>query len=288
VSSFEPEAATGAVAPTATIVLAAGAVKSRDRVGHHDYRGGCALLADLLAQSPGVRAAVARDGWPEDEGLLDSARSLVCYCGAGKQPFLASVERIERTQGLVDRGMGLVMIHQAVSFPPEFAGRAASWLGGAHVRTRSGRGHWWTRHRDFPAHPATRGVRSWRIRDGWLNGVEFASDAGGVVPLVWAGGRHRGSAAGGSADVVCWAFERPGGGRAFCFSGLDAHSAWSVPGVRQLVVNGILWSAGLPVPAEGAPCSCDAATLAGYLTPRRGRGLALLGALGRAARRAVS
>jgi trehalose utilization protein len=289
VRSSDASRAAATSAPAATIVLSAGAVKPRDRLGHHDYLAGCALLADLLRQTPGVDAALVREGWPQDERTLDAARSLVCYSGGGgKQPFLASPERIERIQRLVDRGMGLVMIHQAVSFPPELAARAAGWLGAAHVRSRSGRGHWWTQHRDFPEHPVTRGVRPWRIRDGWLNELEFAANADGVVPLVWAGPRHRGSRAGGAADVVCWAWERPGGGRSFCFSGLDAHSAWSVPGLRQLVVNGILWSAGLPVPAAGAPCAADAAAIGRYRTPRRGRGLALLAAVARAARRAVS
>ena len=287
--SSEPIPGALAGAPSAAIVLSAGAVKPRDRLGHHDYLAGSALLADLLRQTPGVDAVLVPEGWPEDERILDTAGSLVCYSGGGgKQPFLGSAERIERIQRRVDRGMGLVMIHQAVSFPPELAARAARWLGGAHVRTRSGGGHWWTHHRDFPEHPATRGVRPWRIRDGWLNGVEFAADADGVVPLVWAGPRHRGSRAGGAADVVCWTWERPDGGRSFCFSGLDAHSTWSVPGVRQLVVNGILWSAGLPVPAAGAPCAADAAAIDHYRTPRRAGGLAVLAAVARAARRAVT
>jgi len=278
-----------ATARPAAIVLWAGAVKPRDRVGHHDYAAGCALLADLLRQTPGVDPVLFGESLPEDEARLDSARALVCYSrGGGKQPFLGSIARIERLQSLVDRGLGLVMLHQAVSFPPELADRALGWLGGAHVRTRSRRGHWWTRHRAFPAHPATRGVRPWWIRDGWLNRIEFGADAAGVVPLLWAGPRHRGSRAGGPADVVCWAWERPDGGRSFCFSGLDAHSAWSVPGLRQLVVNGILWSAGLPVPAAGAPCAADAAAIDRYRTPRRGRGLALLAAVARGARRAVT
>jgi hypothetical protein len=89
---------------------------------------------------------------------------------------------------------------------------------------------------------------------------------------VWSGRKHRGSSAGGRADVVAWAFERPRGGRSFCFTGLDAHSAWSVDGVRQLIVNGILWTAGRAIPATGAPCAIPAGALDGYLTPRQPRG----------------
>jgi hypothetical protein len=264
------------------IVLLAGRMKGADRTGHHDYLAGCALLASLLRRT-GVEVTAVREGWPDDERILDAARSLVFYTrGAGKQEFLGSAQRVERLQELVDRGVGIVMIHQALSYPPEWADRALQWLGGAHLGGRSGRGHWWTHHRDFPEHPTTRGVLPWRIRDGWLNGIEFADAGRGIVPLVWSGRRHRGSSEGGTADVVGWAYERPGGGRSFCFTGLDAHSAWSRPGVRRLLVNGILWSAGLDVPAAGAECSVSRSDLRGYLTPRSFRGRRLLRGLLRA------
>jgi hypothetical protein len=272
----EGEAANGAVAAAvggpqaARIVLVAGRVAPADRVGHHDYLAGCALLAVLLRQTPGVSAVAVPDGWPEDERILDAAHSLVFYTpGGGKQPFLGSVQRIERIQQRVDQGVGIVMLHQAVSYPSDLVGRGTTWLGGVHVRGSSGRGHWRTHHREFPEHPATRGVRPWRIRDGWLNEIHFVDGMRGVTPLVWSGRRHRGSSRGGASDVVGWAYERPGGGRSFCFTGIDAHSAWSVPGVRQLVVNAILWSGGLAVPASGAPCAADAAAIAAFLTPRR-------------------
>jgi hypothetical protein len=265
------------------IVLVSGRMKHADRVGHHDYLAGCALLASLLRRTPGVGVTGVREGWPDDEGIFDAARSLVFYTrGGGRQEFLGAAQRVRRLQELVARGVGLVMIHQAVSYPPEWADRALEWLGGAHLAGRSGRGHWWTRHRTFPEHPATRGVEPWTIRDGWLNEIEFADGGRGITPLVWSGRRHRGSREGGASDVVGWAFERPGGGRSFCFSGLDAHSAWSRPGLRRLLVNGILWSAGLEVPAEGAECSASRSELRGYLTPRSLPGRKLLRMLLRA------
>jgi hypothetical protein len=257
-----------------------------DRIGHHDYLAGCSLLASLLAQSPGVDAIVVREGWPADERVLESARALVVYSGgAHKHVFLGSPERIERVQQLVERGIGLVMVHQAASFPPELAKHVATWLGGAHVRGESNRGHWATQHRDFPAHVITSGVEPWAIKDGWLNGIEFIAGKPGVTPLVWSGPRHGGSSTGGDADVVGWAYERPDGGRSFCFTGVDGHSAWSAAGVRRLMVNGILWSAGLPVPETGAPCAIGAAELESFLTPRGSRSQLLISLLQRGLKR---
>lgn len=253
----------------ADIVLVAGTVKTRDTVGHHDYLAGCRLAAALVEQTPGVRATVVPDGWPADERILDGARALVFYArGGAKHAFLASPHRIERMQQAVDAGVGLVMLHRAVRYPGPFAARAAGWIGGVHVAGASGRGHWPTEHRNFPEHPVTRGVSPWTIRDGWFNAIAFVDGMRGVTPVLWAGADHGGAASGGVPDVVAWAFDRPGGGRSFCFTGLDAHSAWAVTGLRQLVVNGILWSAGLPVPVDGAPCAVDEPRIDSYLTVR--------------------
>jgi hypothetical protein len=274
-SSNLDSAATGrrtANPDTARIVLLAGPVKVPDRVGHHDYFGGCRLLAALAEQTTGVQATVVRDGWPDDESILDSAHALIVYCGGGrKSPILASAPRTERVQRLIDRGVGIVMIHQAVSSTPELASRMMSWLGGVHVAAESARGHWRTEHRQFPGHPATRGVDAWAAKDGWLNAIRFVADLHGVTPLVWSGPVHRGSSAGGVAEVVAWAYERADGGRSFCFTGLDAHAAWNAAGVRQLLVNASLWSAGLAIPAAGAPCAIDPRAVRAYLTPRGSR-----------------
>ncbi|HVO87817.1 MAG TPA: ThuA domain-containing protein [Casimicrobiaceae bacterium] len=259
-------------APLATagsVVLLPGHVRVPDKHGHHDYRAGCALLADLLQQNAGVSTVTVWEGWPADDAVLDGARTLVFYTGGlGKHALLQSAQRIDRMQQLVDRGIGLVMIHQAVRYPPEIAERAISWIGGAYVRGTSNAGHWKTHHRRFPDHPVARGVQPWSIRDGWHNHIRFVEGMHGVTPLVWSSKQHGGAPEGGAADVVSWTYDRPGGGRAFCFTGLDAHTAWSKPGVRQLVVNGILWTAGFSVPSMGARCAVDEATLRGYLTAR--------------------
>lgn len=266
-----PSSASSPDAPI-TVVLLAGRMKTPDRVGHHDYLGGCGLLAALLEQTPGVNAIVVADGWPRDPSLLDRARSLVLYAGGGRKlPLLADPERPRAIERLVDAGVGLVMIHQAVSFPPDLAARATAWLGGVHVAGRSGRGHWAADHRELPPHPVTRGVSPWQSRDGWLNDIVFADEMRGVTPVLWSGRTHRGASSGGSRDVVSWAYDRPAGGRSFCFTGLDAHRAWSSAGVRQLLVNGTLWTAGLAIPPGGAPCALDPAAWRRYLTPRGSR-----------------
>ena len=252
------------------IVLVAGDTAKVDVLGHHDYLAGCQCLQDLLRQTPGVEAVRVNDGWPEDESVFNGAASIVFYTdGGGKQAFLKTPERIARMQSLVDAGVGLVLIHQAVDFPDEQADMGRAWIGGVYRKAKSGRGHWPSVHSQFPAHPISRGVEPWKIKDGWLNGLQFADGMTGVTPLVWSGKEVEESRAGLDAHIVGWAYERPHGGRSFSFTGLDAHEAWELPGVRQLMVNGVLWSAGVEIPSTGAPCAITPEQLTAMLTPRQ-------------------
>ncbi len=251
------------------IVLVAGETALVDTVGHHDYLAGCACLEAILRQTSGVEIVQMKNGWPDDEAVFSNAKAVVFYTdGGGKQAFLDSPARTAKLQTMVDSSVGIVMIHQAVDFPDSVADQAKSWLGGIYVNSASGRGHWDSNHVDFPKHPIARGVTPWKINDGWLNGIQFVDGMKGITPLVWSGKEYAGSRAGLDKDIVAWSYERPNGGRSFSFTGLDAHSAWSLPGMRQLVVNGVLWAAGVEIPETGAANEINEKQLKAMQTPR--------------------
>lgn len=252
------------------IVLIAGETAKVDVAGHHDYLAGCQCLEQLLKQTPGVETVQVSEGWPSDETVLDGANSLVFYTdGGGKQAFLKSPERIAKVQALIDAGCGLVLIHQAVDVPDEHAQQVLSWLGGAYLKNKSQRGHWDSQHVEFPSHPVTRGVTPWKINDGWLNAIQFVDQKQGITPLVWSSKEYEEGRAGIDSQIVAWTYDRPAGGRSFAFTGLDAHSAWERPGLRQLMVNGVLWSSGAEIPEAGAPSAIEKAALDSMLTPRQ-------------------
>jgi hypothetical protein len=251
------------------IVLVAGETAKVDAIGHHDYLAGCQCMVELLQQTNGVTVQRVNDGWPVDETVFDDCSSVVFYTdGGGKQAFLSSPSRVAKLTAMMDRGVGVVMIHQAVDFPDEMGDTGKDLLGGVFVPSKSSRGHWDSAHVDFPSHPITRGVVPWKINDGWLNAIDFVDGMKGVTPLVWSGKEYQGSRAGLEKDIVAWSYDRPKGGKAFSFTGLDAHSAWSLPGMRQLMINGVLWSAGFDIPSHGASCEISDEKLDAMQTPR--------------------
>ena len=61
----------------------------------------------------------------------------------------------------------------------------------------------------------------------------------------------RSEVAKGVPQTVMWAYERPGGGRGFGFTGGHYHRNWGDDNFRKLVLNALLWSAGMEVPVTG-------------------------------------
>lgn len=237
------------------IVLLAGSVSNK--TGQHEYFAGCSLLMKCLKQTPGVWPVMAAEGWPKNEAIFDGAKAVVVYADGGpKLPFLDEA-RWEKMRGLVNKGTGLVMLHQAVDVPENRADEIKSWLGGVFQKDIGCRGHWDMEFAEFPKHAVTRGVRKFAApKDGWLFNLHFAP---GAVPLL-AGqvpDKARSSADAkantGRAETIAWAYERPNGGRSFAFTGADWHANWIAEGQRRLVTNGILWSAKVDVPESGAP-----------------------------------
>ena len=239
----------------AKIVILAGSVSSKP--GGHEYFAGCTILANALKQTTGVWPVMAAEGWPKDERIFEGARAVVVYAdGGAKLPFLDAA-RWEKMKSLVGKGVGFVMLHQAVDVPEDRADEIQSWLGGVFKKDIGCRGHWDMSFDTFPKHEITRGVAPFSAPgDGWLYNLHFAPNAvpviAGQVPDKARTSADAKSHAG-RAETIGWAFERPDGGRSFAFTGADWHTNWKAEGQRRLVVNGILWSAKVAIPEGGAP-----------------------------------
>lgn len=242
------------------IILLAGSPSNKP--GQHEYFAGCQLLAKCLRQTEGVWPVLVADGWPKNEAIFTNAKAIVSYMDAGEKLAWLAPERWDIVRKTLQSGAGLVAMHQSVEVPDAQSMEFQGWLGAAWRKDIGSRGHWDMQFNSIPQHPVTRNVTGFAApKDGWLFNLHFQTRhvtpiLTGLVP-----DKNRSTedakAHTGRAEVIAWAFEPPSGSRAFGFTGADLHSSWRIDSQRQMVVNAILWAAGLQVPEKGAPIALE-------------------------------
>ena len=246
------------------IVLIAGS--NYFKPGQHEYVGGCAVLMDMLRQTPGVFPVLALD-WPRKAETLAGAKAVVFFFDGGDKHAWLDESRRAETKKLVDAGVGLVCFHQCIDVPKDRGPQVRDWMGASFEKGYSQRAHWIAEFKTFPDHPVCRGVAPFRIDDGWLYKLRFAEGMKGVTPLLrTVSPKAKSAPESDSEPVVSWVYERPGGGRSFTFTGCHLHSSFAEEGYRRYLTNGILWTAGKEVPPSGAPVGLDTAQLDRYLS----------------------
>lgn len=235
--------------------------------GEHEYIGGCALLMDMVKQSPNVASVLALD-WPKSDKTFAGARAIVFFAdGAEKHPVLKG-ENASQLQKLVDASVGLVMLHQGVDIPKERGDQMRSWMGAAWEKGHSQRAHWIDTYDFFPDHAITRGVKPFKIDDGYLYKLKFQPEMKGVTPILRTVNPKTLNAKRDDTSIVAWTYERKDGGRSFAFTGGHLHVSFAEAGYRQLLTNAILWTAKLDVPQFGARSELQQTELNNYLDGR--------------------
>ena len=261
----------------AKVVLIAGET-SEHAVGQYEFVSVMAILAQALCQNPGVVPVLVRDGWPADSTLLDGAASIVLYAdGGADHPFLRP-ERAKLIQEHIDGGGGFVNLHYAVEYESPPSEQSLSWLGGAYEQGVSCN-PLWTADLKVQASPVTRGVTDFVIDDEWYFNLSF-SDSGvsSILEAVPADSQRcstQAAAHPGRAETLAWTKIRADGGSSFGFTGghwygnwIDSEQTPYAGHQRRLVVNGILWTAGVEVPAGGSKADMDPALIGMFLGTR--------------------
>jgi len=238
--------------------------------GKHEHQAGCRLLAKALNESGlNIKAQVV-SGWPEDSSKLEHLDTIVAYTDGNSNHILKDHQ--ESVQGLMDRGVGLVLIHYSVEMAQADGGNnLQKWVGGFFETHWSVNPHWQPEFKNLPIHDITRGVRPFKIQDEWYFNMRFVDAMKGVTPILSAvapeetmarkDGDHSGNpsvrkmVADGLLQHVAWAYERADGGRGFGFTGGHYHDNWAHDDFRKLVLNAIAWTAKVDVPKEGVPSS---------------------------------
>ena len=97
------------------IVLIAG--KPSHPPGMHEFHAGLLLLQQCLAQTPGVKTTVHRNGWPEAPDAFDGADAVVLYCDGGDKHPAIQADHREILRALAQKGVGLGFMHYGVEIP---------------------------------------------------------------------------------------------------------------------------------------------------------------------------
>jgi hypothetical protein len=238
-------------------------------VGQHEHPAGCALLAaHLNASGLGIRADVS-EGWPADPGKIASAATIVIY-GDGIDAHPAK-GRLAELRARYEAGKGLAVLHFALE--PADAEMAAFFdaaIGGHFSPDWSVNPIWKMKDPLFATHPATRGVEVYGIEDEFYYHIRLREN---VIPLMRAlppadslgddGPRSgnpavRRAIADGVPQTLAWAVANDNGSRGFGFTGGHYHHLWSHQDFRKLVLNAIVWTAGVEVPEKGVTAALAA------------------------------
>jgi putative membrane-bound dehydrogenase-like protein len=231
--------------------------------GEHEFNAGCQLLAKALNESKLDIEATVIQGWPKDESVLNSIKGLVIYAD-GTSVVGKGWEKVDQ---LAKSGVGLMFMHYAVH-PDAAQGEKyyRPWIGGAFETDFSVNPHWVADLKALPNHPVSNGVGSLvEAYDEFYYNMRFIPDRSKVLDLVTATpDRERmkqyinlwnqhGVDGLDKPQTLMWGIERKDGGRGVGFTGGHYHRNWSIDNFRKIVLNAVVWTAGLDVPKDGVP-----------------------------------
>jgi len=263
------------------IVLIAGSMNGHDKQAH-EYEKSVILLKTLLDTSPNlknVRTEACFHGWPDDERTLDDADTIVFVTDGSDRketddPLFVG-ERLKVIEKQMRRGCGLMELHWSTFAPSRFHDQITDWVGGYFdYETGTAANHWYSAIQTYTApvilgsasSPILRGVKPFTVEEEFYYRIRFRPDDTRVTPVLLS--RPPGE----TMDFpVGWAVQRRDGGRGFGYTGGHFYKNWWLPDYRRLLLNAIVWTAGMEVPAGGVESHLDrpikALILTGYHHP---------------------
>lgn len=237
--------------------------------GAHQHHAVIGCLAEALRDSGlEIQADVYLDQWPADLAQQQDLRSIVLYCDGEGDHLLNGHEK--EIAELSKRGIGFVCLHYALDVDRATLGAPLlDWLGGCFEPGWSVNPTWKPINVTLANHPVTHGIAPFEIRDEWYFHMRFRPNMEGVTPVLSAlppahtvadddGPRTgnpavRKALAEGQPQHLAWVSTNAHGARAFGLTGGHAHRNWAHDDLRGLVLNAIVWTAGLDVPEKGVP-----------------------------------
>ncbi|MDF7805809.1 ankyrin repeat domain-containing protein [Pontiellaceae bacterium B12219] len=221
--------------PPKQVLLIAG--KPSHGPGEHAFPAGCTVLEKALNDSGlPIRAQIQSETWPKAEQLAH-VDAVVIYCDGNEKHLLAGNEG--ELLALSNRGVGMVFLHYALDGTKGLLDETILKVAGGRYDDASSENPLWTvKDPVIVKHPVTRGVKPFELKDEYYYNLTFSE----VIPVVLAVPPEEEQ-----AHTLAWVYGR----NVFGFTGGHYLSSWVQPDFRKLVLNAIVWSAGLDVPEAG-------------------------------------
>jgi type 1 glutamine amidotransferase len=192
-----------------------------------------------------MSVAKADEPWIEGPALIDQADAILLLVTQGARWMQTDPNRFAALKRLAARKGGIIALHWSIGAQDaQYIQGQLALLGG----TRGGPQRKYVViendvHLAEANHPILRGLHDFRIKDEFYYRLDLVPPSPQFHPLLKTN-------LDGNDETVCWAWERPDGGRSFGYVGLHFHENWKRPEYRRLVTQGVLWSLGLPIPEE--------------------------------------
>jgi type 1 glutamine amidotransferase len=243
-----------------TALLIAG--KPSHGKGEHEFIDNATLLADTLNSANLGLQAVVVEGFPAPEQLAKADTLFIFSDGLEDHVARGHLEALEAH---VEKGKGLGIIHFALE--PADAAMGAFYdkvLGGYFVVNHSVNPIWTLEAPILLDHPINNGVKLETVEDEWYYHMRFVDT---VEPVLQGhppadslsptdGPRSgnpsvRAALAAKEPQTLAWVRTSESGTRSFGFTGGHWHFNFGDEHYRRLLLNAIVWTTGLEVPAAG-------------------------------------
>jgi type 1 glutamine amidotransferase len=219
--------------------------------GTHEFMAGVRVVSELLkpfANDIQVTTAKADEPWTEGPQLIDRADGIVLLVTQGARWMQTDAARHAALKRLAARKGAMVALHWSIGAQDgQYIAGQLALLGG----TRGGPQRKYKVlendvHLAERDHPILRGLSDFRIKDEFYYRLDLVPPSPAFHPLLE-------TPIDGNDETICWAWERPDGGRSVGYVGIHFHSNWERLEYRRLVTQAILWTFALPIPESGVP-----------------------------------
>jgi type 1 glutamine amidotransferase len=239
---------------------------SKHPPGTHEVDAGARVMKYMLEHAEGVPPITAQvvSKWPEEKNILDQAATIVFIGDLFPGETLDDPATIKADLArLMGRGCGMVCVHYATGLRAKHVTEDGDhpllgWIGGYFATHCE---HHRSVARVCPAtltpetvdHPVLRGWKAFSFDDEpyWNNYFGKDGPAKNVTPLVSTMLPPEEP----KKETVVWAVERADGGRGMGIVVPHFFHNWKIDDLRTLVLNGICWTAKLPIPPQGVRSS---------------------------------